>query len=360
MKTRCISLLSLFILLAGLSISSFSEGVQETSAPQIVVEDALGRSVTLPESPKRIVTAGKAVIMIVDALYLFSDVGERVAAVGFTDQGMGDFFPVLEKDAGKTARLKKNVGPEEILARNPDLVLLKSYLRDSLGKPIETAGVPVVYLDLETPEQFERDLRILGTLLEQEDRAEELISMMDQKAAELRSRVEGRPQLTVALFSVNSGNSGYSFSVAPQGWIQAVLVQLAGGEPVWTEAVSKPGWNQVGFEQIARWDPEVMVLLSFRGATREVRESVQTDSLWGSLTAVRNDRIYSMPADFYSWGQPDPRWILGAQWLARVLHPEAFDSPFEEDVAAFFRDFYGIGKERFEREIRPRISGDFF
>ncbi|WP_319478213.1 ABC transporter substrate-binding protein [Marispirochaeta aestuarii] len=358
MKNRC----AVILVLLGLSLWSplFGEGVQEASAPQIVVQDALGRSVELPEAPRRIVTAGKAVIMIVDALYLFPGASERVAAVGFTDQGMGDFFPVLDEKADEKARLQKNVGPEEILAQNPDLVLLKSYLRDSLGKPIETAGVPVVYLDLETPEQFERDLRIIGTLLDDQARAEELISMFNRQAADIRQQVKNRPRPKVALFSVNSGSSGYSFSVAPQGWIQTVQVRLAGGDPVWTEAAGKPGWNQVGFEQIARWDPEVMIFLSFRGSTDTVLDEIQNDPLWTGLQAVRNGRVYSMPADFYSWGQPDPRWILGTRWIARVLHPEAFDTPFEGEAAAFFRDFYGIGEARFRRDMLPRITGDLF
>lgn len=332
----------------------------EEGQAQIVVEDALGRRVELMDVPSRIVMAGRAVIMLSDALYLFDDVAERVVAVGVTDQGLGDFLPVVDPEADMKSDLGKSAGPEEILARKPDLVLLKSYLRDSLGKPIEISGVPVIYLDLETPEQFNRDLRILGTVLKQEARAEELISMFDRRASRLRELTAGVEKRRVALFQFSAREQSYSFSVPPKGWIQGTMVELAGGEPVWYGSALGPGWNQVQFEQIALWNPEVIVFVSYRNHSTEALELIRGDSLWQGLEAVQNGEVYAMPADYYSWGQPDPRWILGAEWMARALHPELFEGSFSDSIPLFFSQFYRIGEERYRKEILPRIEGDLF
>jgi iron complex transport system substrate-binding protein len=336
-----------------------AEGVEEAEG-QIVVEDALGRRVELLDVPSRIVMAGRAVIMLSDALYLFENVADRVVAVGLTDQGLGDFLPVIDPAAETKSDLGRSAGPEEILARKPDLVLLKSYLRDTLGKPIEISGVPVIYLDLETPEQYNRDLRILGTVLNQEERAEELIEMFDRRASRLRELTAGREKRRVALLQFSAREEGYTFSVPPKGWIQGTMVELAGGDPVWYGSALGPGWNQVQFEQIAFWNPEVIIFVSYRNPSTEALELIQSDPLWQSLDAVQNDEVYAMPADYYSWGQPDPRWILGAQWMARALHPGLYKEPFSDAIPLFFSEFYGITEERYREQILPRLEGDLF
>ncbi len=333
-------------------------GVCVADEGSVTVTDAAGRLVEMPDVPERIVIAGKAVVMIIDALYLFRDVGPRVAAVGVTDQGLGDFFPVLDPDPDRKIRLGKNAGPEEILAARPDLVLLKSYMRESLGLPLEKIGVPVVYLDLETPEQFRRDMRILSGILRQEERAGEIERLFELRERRLEEAVGDAGEIGVAVLSFNRLGEGHSVSVSPEGWMQGEQVRLAGGEPVWYSAASAPGWNRVQFEQIAAWNPEAIILLSYRIPSGAALEEVLADPLWRRLEAVKENRVYAMPADFYSWGQPDPRWILGAEWMAAKLHPERFPGPFIERIRLFFREFYGLGDRTFETEIRPVLSGD--
>jgi iron complex transport system substrate-binding protein len=334
-----------------------AEGVQEAPA-EITVEDGLGRTVELPGVPERIVLAGRATIMLVDALYLFPGVSDRVVAVGETNQGIGDFFPVVDENPEAKARLGRSAGPEEILAHSPDLVIMKNQMRNSIGGALETAGARVLYLNLETPEQYNDDIRTLGSVLNQPDRAREIIEQFRKRVDGLRQATEGvrRPEVLLLSYSVEEG--GYSFSVAPEGWMQARQVALGGGDPIWFGAALSPGWNRVDFEQIAAWDPEVIVFLSYRTPAEAAVERVEEDSLWRELRAVRNGRVYAMPADYYSWGQPDSRWILGAEWFAYLLHPQCFSDAFELRILAFFEEFYGIRASRYYDEIAPRLTGD--
>lgn len=346
-------LLLLFIFLLPLS----AEGVQEPP-PQITVEDALERTVELPGVPERIVLAGRATIMLVDALYLFPGVSDRVVAVGQTDQGIGDFFPVVDDKPEQKARLGRSAGPEEVLAHNPDLVILKSQMRNSLGSALESAGATVLYLDLETPDQYNKDIRSLGKVLNQSDRAEEIVGHFEARVEALLRGTEGVARPEVLLLSYTREEGGTSFGVAPEGWMQARQVTLGGGDPVWFDAALSPGWNQVDFEQIAAWDPHVIVFLSYRTSSAAAIEAIKEDPFWRELRAVRNERVHAMPADYYSWGQPDTRWILGAEWFAYLLHPELFDQPFERRILAFFEDFYGIRATEYYREIASTLTGD--
>ncbi len=351
--------MTIVLLFTSMLFSLGAEAAKETSTAYTVT-DSLGREVSFQEIPSRMVLTGKAVIMLVDALYLFPDVGDRVVAVGVTDQGLGDFFTVLDPEADQKIRLGKTAGPEEILARSPDCVLLKSYLRDSLGKPLETAGVPVIYLDLETPQQYERDLRILGDLLQQPDRANEVITLFQDRTENLRQVVSCIAHPYSLLLNVSSQGGDTIFSVPPKGWIQGDQVELAGGIPVWYDEALSPGWNKVNFEQIASWNPQSIVLLSYRGSTAETAEKLKTDPLWKDIQAVKDGRIFSMPADFYSWGQPDSRWILGAEWIATAYRGGDLGGSFMKNIYSFFGDFYGMSREKVYTDILPLLPDPLF
>lgn len=345
------------VLLLCIALPLAAEGEPEPPA-DITVEDSFGRTVEFPEVPSRIVLAGRATIMLVDAIYLFPDVGERIVAVGRTNQGIGDFFPVLDDDPGAKRRLGRSAGAEEILAADPDLVILKSQMRSTLGTALENAGATVLYLDLETPEQYARDIRVLGDVLDQPERAAEIVSLIEERAEALREATGGLERPEVLVLSYTRSGEEYSFRVSPESWIQTDQVRLAGGEPMWAAAATSPGWNQIEFEQIAAWDPQVIVLISYRTDAAEPKRRVLADELWAELQAVENGRVYAMPSDYYSWGQPDTRWILGAEWMAYALHPAQFEEPFEQRIRAFFSEFYGIGEQAYRAEIAPRLSGD--
>ncbi|TVR57299.1 MAG: ABC transporter substrate-binding protein [Spirochaetaceae bacterium] len=327
----------------------------------IEVIDSLGRIVRLEQPPQRIVLTGRSNIMLIDALYLFPEVSSRVVGVGPSDQGQGDFFAVLEPRAATMTRFGRTVTTEEILTVQPDLVVLKDAVRDSVGRPLETLGVTVLYLDLETPDRFERDILSLGHVLGQTDRAEELVRFYRDRIERVQTRVRAAltdaepPRVLVLEYTDQAGSA--VFRVAPSDWMQTQQVRYAGATPVWVDAATEPRWTPVSFEQIARWDADAIVLVSFGRPVDDVVETMLADPLWQNLRAVRDARLFGMPGDFVSWGQPSSRWILGVEWLSRVLYPQAFGTePFLADVAGFFVEMYGLDRQRFESEVLPTIS----
>ena len=52
---------------------------------------------------------------------------------------------------------------------------------------------------------------------------------------------------------------------------------------------------------------------------------VTTSSPFFDLPAVRNNRVYAVDANSY-FARPGPRVVEGAELLARLIHPELFDS----------------------------------
>ena len=342
--------------LAGQSSPGTSEG------EVVTVTDALGRSVSFPSSPERVTAAGRAVLMIADAVYLFPNGRERLTAVGRIDQGKGNFLPQIDSDYNEKQILQRNAGAEQVAATRPDVVILKDFMKGSLGDPIERLGIPVVYVRLETPEDYRRDIRILGRVFNQQRRAEEIVSYIDERLSYVRSRVDSvpageRPDSLFAYYALQ-GNEA-AVNVPPRGWIQTSLLSTAGAKPVWASAVSGGGWQTVSIEQILSWTPEEIFVVSYRNDIEDVIMRIRRDRRWAALQAVENDRIHAFPLDYYSWDQPDVRWVLGLQWLAKTLHPERFsDLNMSEAVYEFFGFMYGLSRSEIRRVILPVLEGD--
>jgi iron complex transport system substrate-binding protein len=373
MKTKLFSISMLICLVLAVACTSHSAPtpVQEPATPQptqapitaaFTVTDALGRSVTFQQPPQRIALAGKANLLVADAIYLFPEAVDRVAVLGKGTQGTGNFLAVVDPKFDTKPQLENEVGPEQIAAATPDVVILKSYLAETLGKPLEALGIPVIYVDFETPEQYFRDLNTLGQLFQDEARAEKVAnfyrSSMDSVAQKVSGLKEDQKPKVLLLY-YNDKDGTVAFNVPPMNWIQTILVQTAGGVPIWKDANLGKGWTVVNLEQIAAWDADQIFIISYFKPVDEVVSNLKADPQWQSLRAVKDGKLFGFAGDMLSWDQADSRWILGLSWLAGKMHPDLFpDLNIQEEARTFFTEMYNLSDETFQNDILPFFNGD--
>jgi iron complex transport system substrate-binding protein len=329
--------------------------------PAAVLTDALGQEIVLKELPERVVIAGRAAQLILHAAFLFDQADTRVVAMEQRTQRGASMMPLVDTAFSDTIQLERDASVEAIAAAEPEVVLLKSYLAESLGAPVEALGLPTLYLDLETPEQFFRDIRILGKLFGDPGRAEEVIGFyqarLDRVARAVASvPVDERPRVLLLQYTDRGGE--VAVNVPPAGWLQTMLVELAGGKPVWLDAAGS-GWTVVDFEQIAAWDPDYVIVVDYSEDPALATQALRADGNWAALRAVREGRLLGFPGDFVSWDQPDPRWILGLEWLANRLLPEG-SFPFEAraEMQTFYEELYRLDPAVFETEVLLLLNGD--
>ena len=139
----------------------------------------------------RIVTGGKAHSLVLNALYMFPEASQSLVAFGRTSQVGGNFVFFLDPRAENRALLSPDPGVEEILAHNPDWVVLKSYLKDGLGGRLQELGIQVLYVELESPEQYRRDITAMGDLLGNPGRAEALNSFFEENLKQVQEMSAG-------------------------------------------------------------------------------------------------------------------------------------------------------------------------
>lgn len=337
-------------------------GEVSTPAAPLTVTDALQREVVFEHPPDRIVIAGRASPLLADAIFLFPAAQDRIVAVEARAQRIAGFLTLVDPDFEQKTILERDASAEQILPFEPDLVIMKSFMAESLGDPLIELGIPVVYLDLETPNQYARDLRTLGQVFGNSERAEQLVDYIGDRTEQVQRLTTAAagdtlPRILIMQYGLEGGE--VSVQVPSVSWLQTQMAEMVTAEPVWRQAAVGEGWTLVGFEQIAAWNPEQIYVVDYFGDSGEAAASLAGDPNWAALGAVQQGQIHGFPADHLSWDQPDPRWILGLQWLATKVHPSVGEEiDLDAELVAFYFQLYGLQESTVQKEIIPLLSGD--
>lgn len=201
---------------------------------------------------------------------------------------------------------------EGCLALEPDLVILPLKLKDA-AKALEEMGIAVLLVNPENQESLNDMIRLIGVAANAEAEATALLDYLSRQEALLTQRLNGCNTPSVYL----AGNSSL-LSTAGNAMYQSALIHLAGGQNVAAE-ISDTYWVDVSYEQLLTWNPEYILLAS--DATYSV-EDVLADPNLAGCDAVVNGKVFQLPSKAEAWDSPVPSGILGALWLASVLHPD--------------------------------------
>jgi iron complex transport system substrate-binding protein len=332
-----------------------------TSGP-LILTDAADQTVVLKTPPERIVVIGRGPFMAVHTLYMFPEARDRL--VGFENRSteIKNFLALLDPKSHEIMELGTNPGVEQILSLRPDLVIKKAYSVDKMAALLLQAGIPVLHVGLETPERFFDDLRNIGRVLENPQRAEAIIAFYRVRLDRFTQRVEPIPddrKPRVLILHLDGRSSASAMRIPPENWMQTIQTKFAGGHPVWLDAHPNPsGWNFVNFEQIAAWDADQIFIITQQSAdTGTILTELRNNSLWKQLKAVQSGNLMAFPSDLIGWDSPEPRWILGMTWMALQIHPDIFgDIRMKDEIYAFFTFLYGLDKRVIDSGIRPGIT----
>lgn len=330
-------------------------------AGPIVITDALGRTVKLDKVPQRIALTGRAFFMVLNALYFFPDAPRRVVGIPDITQSRNDFYPLVDTHLSQKKFFQGNdAGPEQIAPVQPDVVLMKS-TNLKIGQAIEQIKIPVVYVDLETPEQYARDLAILGQVMGEPERAKRIDAYYKTQVERVTTQTKtlkdaDKPRVLLLQYSERGGTA--AFSIPPNAWMQTLIVEMAGGRAVWKDNPNQSGWTTVNLEQIAAWNPDLVFVVFYGNNSKEAVAKIKADSKWQALQAVKQNKVYGFPGDFYTWDQPDTRWGLGLIWLATKIHPTLFrEVNINQEIITFYA-LYGFDSAAVQSKVIPILTGD--
>jgi len=268
----------------------------------LVVTDDLGRKVTIPAEPKRIV------VMLPSAT-------ETVCALGACDKIVAtdnySNWPEAVKKLPKAGGLyDPNV--ELIVSLKPDLVIASKY--GKLVDRLEEVGIPAYAVKTETYEDIFATARKLGRVLNREAQAEALVARIRSEVYRLESRAAKAKTRPTVYYEIDAT----PYTVGPNSFI-GVLIQKARGENIVPPELGL--FPKISPEFVVEKDPEVIVL---GDAPYGVNlEALKKRPGWAKIRAVREGRVCELTkAETDLVHRPGPRVPEGLRVLIRCIHPE--------------------------------------
>lgn len=279
----------------------------------VTVTDDAGNELTLEAAPERIVSLAPSNTEIVCAL----DACDRL--VGVTDF---DDYPPQVADVDHVV-INAQVDVELVVAAEPDLVIAagNEITPSSVIAQLQDLDLPVLVLYPETLDEVYADIDLVGTLLDAEDEAAELVAGMQGRVdAVVEAVVDAdRPRTLYEVFYAEG-----STYTAGDGSFLASLIDLAGGDPVTGDAQ-----GLIGSEDLVAADPQLILLgtASYDPSLADPEAALAAVAArpgWADLAAVADGRVVPYTDDIVTT-RPGPRIVDGLEALARAIHPDRFD-----------------------------------
>ncbi|HYE72386.1 MAG TPA: cobalamin-binding protein [Blastocatellia bacterium] len=263
--------------------------------------DEIGRSVSIPSAPKRIIS-------------LAPNLTETLFALGLGDRVVG---VTSYCDYPAEARAKEKVGDtlkpnlERLIALKPDLVLVTTSSQlENLMRQLDQLKIPMYVSNPRTVRDVIASIRKLGEVTGTEDRARKLADEMEQRLSKVKQQVAGQHQPRVLYVLQNS-----PLITAGRGTFINDLIMLAGAESIsGNETADYPQFSR---ETVIARAPEIIVIPESHGTELVNEEAVRRD--YAETPAVRNNRVVKINPDLID--RPGPRIIEGLEALAQALHP---------------------------------------
>ena len=285
------------VLVAWLALSASAAGA-------FTLEDQTGRTLTLPEPPRRIVSL---VPSVTEILFAIGAQDRLVAVTDFCD------FPA---EARAKPRVGGMISPslEAIAALRPDVVVVTpAGNREETLAQLGRLRIPVFGVNAESVREVLDLVDRLGRLAGRVPQADALVGALRARVRQVSDRVAplAKPRVLYVLWPE-------PLIVPGRGALVTELIELAGGRSV--TAAAATGYPRYSTEAAVAQAPEVIVLA--RHGHQSMPMNGDAWRRFTALPAIRSRRLHTVDGDvFHRYG---PRVVDGLEQLARLLHPEAF------------------------------------
>jgi iron complex transport system substrate-binding protein len=271
------------------------------------ITDSYGRQITINNShPQRIISLAPSNTEILFALGL----GDRIA--GVTDYC--DYPP--EAKAKPSIGAYNNPNIEEIIAKEPDLVLATDAQSESTYQQLESHGLTVVALVPHSMDEVLSSITLVGKITGQDEAAANLV-------ADMQKRINAVTAKTSKLTEAQKPRVFYIFWQDPI-WtagaetFEDALIEMAGGINI---AHGLNGHASMSLEAIIDANPQVYIAGIGMGTGEDLPfQYIKTEERLKDTEGRQNNRIYSVDMDII--GRPGPRIVDALEEFFRIIHPE--------------------------------------
>ncbi|OYT62487.1 cobalamin-binding protein [Thermoplasmatales archaeon ex4484_30] len=281
-------------LLAGKTKESENTGIG------ITIIDDMGRTVTIPKTPERIVS-------------LASSATETLYALGAGDKLVGrDKYSTYPEEVKNVQEVGSGSSPnlEMIIGLQPDVLFAWPYSRNAIISLEDK--MPVIYIDPRSVDDVLDTIRMIGLVTGKSSEAENLIAEMQNKIDAITDVTKelNKTQRPLVYYEL-----GTPMKTTGPGTFTNELIFMAGGINL---AADEPvRYPLLSSEYIIERNPDVIIIVSYGASIEEVKNR----DGWENINAVKNDRVYKIDTNLVT---SNPRLVQGLEQFAKWFHPDLF------------------------------------
>lgn len=342
-----------------------SKADNQLSETHVVVDHA-GNQVEVPNKIERVVIDQIPIL----STYMAYFKGSAPHIVGYS----GSFKETISETALKniapellessdTVYAQSDLNIEEIIKLKPDVIFYNANNKEH-AQILASSGIPSIgfaTVGADSPadpiERYKQWLMLLEEVFGEKGKMDGFIEAGDKIVIDVKNRIENIPEnkrpSSMILFKLIDGVP----QVSGKGVFGDYWLQHLGVKNVAEEA---KGFAQVSFEQIYKWNPQIL-FINGPGLLKLNRQDVIENKVEGidfsTIQAVKDERVYNTTLGMWNWFTPNPDAPLVLAWLACNTYPEEFsDYPLETVIRDYYKNFYGyeITDEEMEGMLQLR------
>jgi iron complex transport system substrate-binding protein len=269
----------------------------------MTITDDLGRGVSVPIEPKRIVSLSPSFTEILFALGIDE---ELVGVTEYCD------YPPAAIEKQKVGGFA-TVSTEKVVALKPDLVLANARLHKQIVEGLEDLGLTVVALYAEDVDAILEHIKLIGNITGRSHEAKKLTDDMKSRMEDITARVKGLPKPKVFYVSWHE-----PLKTAGPGTYAHDLIHLAGGINIASDAGTK--YPVYSLEVLIERNPEIIIVSTGHGEGGPTVEAIKSMLHGKGIDAIENNLVCGVHTSLT--GRASPRIIDGLEEMATCIHPE--------------------------------------
>ncbi|MCL2893286.1 ABC transporter substrate-binding protein [Brenneria tiliae] len=316
------------------------------------VTDILGRQVTIPDHPQRIILGESRMLYTLALLdpgnpakYVVGWPGDMARYDAQSWQRYTEKFPAIKQIPQLGSGGLATLNAETLLPLKPDLVILPRLAKqrasdDQLQQTLTSAGIPVIYVDLRIDllRNTLPSIQLLGEALNQPQRAAAFSEFYQQHMNVIRQRIaQYQGKKTTVMLHLHLGRRDTCCTTAVGGNLGDLLA-FAGGENIAAGAISSV-YGELSPERVLAANPDVYIATGMAGpegkrfsslmlgpavsrqqAQNSFSALIRQDAILSHLAAVQQGRAWSMWHNFYL----SPYHVVMVEMFAKALYPDLF------------------------------------
>ncbi|MDR3290691.1 MAG: ABC transporter substrate-binding protein [Methanobrevibacter sp.] len=311
-----------------------------TFSGNVIVEDMVGRNVTIPSNPDKIVSTSSPLTSLI---YMIAP--DRLVALSSSFDNSTKYvtdtyrrLPAIGAWHGK----KGTGNDEELLALHPSFIIDSPRVRD--GKVVDDdldliinkfSTIPVVAVpETANLTNINKTYEFLGKILHAESTANKLKDTLNKYLSlgeKTKNQMKDNPK------KVYYAQDENGLSTSPPGSEHAQVLDIIGAKNVADTNLSAET-TTVSIEQVIQWNPDTIITTN-----KNFFENVYNNSQWSNINAVKNKQVYLAPNDPFNWFDmpPGSNMIVGIPWALKVVYGDQVkDLDLKKEVKEFYTNFF--------------------